>query len=122
MDCISRDCNACPAGLAIRSFEGLLSRAAMDAEREHVRRMGIRLRELFAAAGGKTVPGDTQIVPLTLGGDQDALDAAEKFQAAGMLVFAIRPPTVPQGTSRLRFSLSAAHSMADIEAIGRVPV
>lgn len=96
--------------------------AAMDAEREHVRRMGIRLRELFAAAGGKTVPGDTQIVPLTLGGDQDALDAAEKFQAAGMLVFAIRPPTVPQGTSRLRFSLSAAHSMADIEAIGRVPV
>ncbi|MBO4647581.1 MAG: 8-amino-7-oxononanoate synthase [Lentisphaeria bacterium] len=94
--------------------------AKMDAERAHLRDMGIRLRELFAAAGGKTVPGDTQIVPLTIGGDPEALAAAEKFRAQGMLVFAIRPPTVPQGTSRLRFSLSAAHTDSDVEAIGRV--
>ena len=94
--------------------------AEMDAERAHLRRMGIRLRELFANAGGKTVPGDTQIVPLTIGGDKEALEAAEKFRAQGMLVFAIRPPTVPQGTCRLRFSLSAAHTDADVEAIGRV--
>jgi len=94
--------------------------AQMDSERAHLRRMGIRLRELFAAAGGRTVPGDTQIVPLTIGGDQEALEAAEKFREQGMLVFAIRPPTVPQGTSRLRFSLSAAHTDSDVEAIGRV--
>ena len=93
--------------------------AAMDAARAHLRKMGIRLRELFSAAGGKTVPGDTQIVPLTIGGDKEALDAAEKFRARGMLVFAIRPPTVPQGTCRLRFSLSAAHTDADVEAIGQ---
>ena len=94
--------------------------AAMDSERAHLRNMGIRLRGLFAGAGGKTVPGDTQIVPLTIGGDREALDAAERFRAQGMLVFAIRPPTVPQGTCRLRFSLSAAHTDADVEAIGRV--
>ena len=94
--------------------------AVMDAERAHVRAMGIRLRELFAQAGGNTVPGDTQIVPLTIGGDQEALAAAENFRARGMLVFAIRPPTVPQGTCRLRFSLSAAHTDADVEAIGQV--
>ena len=94
--------------------------AAMDAERAHVRAMGSRLREIFARAGGNTVPGDTQIVPLTIGGDQEALAAAEKFRARGMLVFAIRPPTVPQGTCRLRFSLSAAHTDADVEAIGQV--
>ena len=94
--------------------------AEMDAERAHLRQMGIRLRELFSNAGGKTVPGDTQIVPLTIGGDKEALEAAEKFRAQGMLVFAIRPPTVPQGTCRLRFSLSAAHTDADVEAIGRV--
>lgn len=94
--------------------------AAMDAERAHVRKMGMRLRELFAGAGGQTVPGDTQIVPLVIGGDREALDAAEKFRAQGMLVFAIRPPTVPPGTCRLRFSLSAAHSDSDVDAIGRV--
>ena len=94
--------------------------AAMDSERQHVREMGQRLRGLFAGAGGKTVPGDTQIVPLVIGGDQEALEAADKFRSQGMLVFAIRPPTVPQGTCRLRFSLSAAHSDSDVEAIGRV--
>ena len=94
--------------------------AEMEEERRHVRRMGIRLRTLFAGAGGRTAPGDTQIVPLTVGGDREALAAAEKFRSRGMLVFAIRPPTVPQGTCRLRFSLSAAHTDADVEAIGQV--
>lgn len=94
--------------------------AAMDAERQHLRNLGIRLREIFRNAGGKTMDGDSQIVPLTIGGDKEALAAAEKFREAGQLVFAIRPPTVPQGTCRLRFSLSAAHTDADIETIGQV--
>jgi 8-amino-7-oxononanoate synthase len=45
---------------------------------------------------------------LIVGEDTAAVELAESFQEKGFLVFAIRPPTVPQGTSRLRFSLTAA--------------
>jgi len=83
--------------------------ARMDAEREKLKRMGNRLRELIQAKGqGSTINGDSQIVPLMIGEDAEAVAKAGEFQKKGFLVFAIRPPTVPQGTSRLRFSLSAA--------------
>ncbi|MEI7945897.1 MAG: 8-amino-7-oxononanoate synthase [bacterium] len=81
----------------------------MDAEREKLTRMGIRLRALIQAKGqGVTIEGDSQIVPLIIGEDADAVAKASDYQEKGFLVFAIRPPTVPLGTSRLRFSLNAA--------------
>ena len=81
----------------------------MDAEREKLTRMGIRLRTLIQAKRlGTTIEGDSQIVPLIIGEDADAVEKASEFQKKGFLVFAIRPPTVPLGTSRLRFSLNAA--------------
>ena len=81
----------------------------MDAEREKLKRMGIRLRTLIQSKGqGTTIEGASQIVPMIIGEDADAVAKAKGFQEKGFLVFAIRPPTVPQGTSRLRFSLSAA--------------
>ena len=71
--------------------------------------MGIRLRALIQAKGqGVTIEGDSQIVPLIIGEDADAVAKASDYQEKGFLVFAIRPPTVPLGTSRLRFSLNAA--------------
>jgi 8-amino-7-oxononanoate synthase len=81
----------------------------MDAEREKLKRMGICLRALIQAKSqGRTIEGDSQIVPLIIGEDIDAVARAKAFQERGFLVFAIRPPTVPNGTSRLRFSLNAA--------------
>jgi 8-amino-7-oxononanoate synthase len=83
--------------------------ARMDAEREKIKRMGLRLRTLVQEKGqGTTIAGESQIVPLIVGEDTAAVELAESFQDKGFLVFAIRPPTVPQGTSRLRFSLTAA--------------
>jgi 8-amino-7-oxononanoate synthase len=83
--------------------------ARMDAEREKIKRMGLRLRTLVQEKGqGTTIAGESQIVPLIVGEDTAAVELAESFQEKGFLVFAIRPPTVPQGTSRLRFSLTAA--------------
>ncbi len=52
---------------------------------------------------------DTPIVPVVLGGNQAALDASARLEQAGFLVPAIRYPTVPRGTARLRISLSSAH-------------
>lgn len=62
-------------------------------------------------------PIDSPIVPLILGSEGDALGAAAALQAQGMLVIAVRPPTVPKGTSRLRITLSSEHSDDEVTAL-----
>ncbi len=93
---------------------------SLDKERQELLAKAARLREIFRARGLPT-GGDSQIVPLMVGGDQEACRLAEKYQQAGILVFPIRHPTVPAGTARLRFSLSAALSQEDVEAAGTLP-
>ena len=60
------------------------------------------------------MPSETAVQPLLVGSNQAALQLSEYLQAKGILVPAIRPPTVPKNTARLRISLSAAHSEADV--------
>ncbi len=57
------------------------------------------------------------IVPLIMGEEAAALVAAEALQARGFLVMAIRPPTVPEGSSRLRFVFTAAHEQAQVDGL-----
>ena len=87
---------------------------------------GLRARlfsniELFKAwreSAGLPVPAvDTPIQPLWVGDEQRALSIAAKLREAGFYVRAIRPPTVPPGTARLRVCLSAAHDVEQIEAL-----
>ncbi len=66
--------------------------------------------------GLKTV-SDSQIVPFIVGENAAAVALSEKLREAGILVFAIRPPTVPAGTARLRFSLTANLTEKDIDKI-----
>jgi 8-amino-7-oxononanoate synthase len=61
----------------------------------------------------------SQIVPLVLGSEARALAASAALEAAGFLVTAIRPPTVPEGTARLRFAFSALHEEEDVLALAR---
>ncbi len=56
----------------------------------------------------------TPIVPLIIGSEKAALDASKKLADEGFKVIAFRPPTVPEGTSRLRFCFSATHAEADV--------
>ena len=60
------------------------------------------------------------IVPLLIGDAEAALRASRLLEEAGFLVVAIRPPTVPAGTARLRFTFSAAHRRADIERLAEI--
>jgi 8-amino-7-oxononanoate synthase len=60
------------------------------------------------------------IVPMIIGDDRRAMDAMNRFGELGLLVQAIRPPTVPEGTSRLRLSLSAALCEADMDRVAAV--
>lgn len=65
-------------------------------------------------AGGLTVPGETQIVPVLLGDEAVTMRAAEACRTRGLTVHGIRPPTVPAGQCRLRLSVSLAHSDAEL--------
>jgi 8-amino-7-oxononanoate synthase len=89
----------------------------MDAERAHLRRLSGRLRAGLAEAGIDTLASATQIVPAVVGEEAGALEAARRLEAGGLLAVAIRPPTVPKGSSRLRIALSAAHAEADVEQL-----
>lgn len=60
---------------------------------------------------------ESQIVPLILGEELKAIELSDKLEDKGFIVSAIRPPTVPKGTSRLRFSFSALHSKEQIKEL-----
>ncbi len=70
----------------------------------------------FAARLGLPEP-ESAIVPLVLGTPQAAMAAQKALEEAGFLVVAIRPPTVPEGTARLRLSFTAAHRPHDIDRL-----
>lgn len=80
----------------------------MDAQRAELRERAKRLSAALRAAGWDTAGSTTQIVPAILGGNEETLAAAEFLQSQGFAVRAIRPPTVPAGSARLRFSLTCA--------------
>jgi 8-amino-7-oxononanoate synthase len=86
----------------------------MHAERARVLAHAARLRQALSALGIDHGASTTQIVPAIVGEVQAALTLADSLRASGLFAVAIRPPTVPAGTSRLRLALSAAHSAADV--------
>jgi 8-amino-7-oxononanoate synthase len=89
----------------------------MDVERATLVGHATLLRQRLNAAGIDTGESSTQIVPVIVGEADKAVALSEALVAEGMLAAPIRPPTVPQGTSRLRIALRATHSSADIEQL-----
>ncbi|MDD5296482.1 MAG: 8-amino-7-oxononanoate synthase [Rhodocyclaceae bacterium] len=87
--------------------------------REHLQQLIARLRQGAADLPWKLLPSETPIQPLMVGDNKAAVHLAEALRERGIWVPAIRPPTVPKGTARLRLSLSAAHSMEDMERLLR---
>lgn len=83
--------------------------------RVRVRDLARQLRSELCAAGWAAIgEADCPIVPLVLGDPQAAVALSQELQQFGFLVPAIRPPTVPRGTSRLRISLTAEHTLEDL--------
>lgn len=89
----------------------------LEAERRHLLGLAERLRARFHEAGLDTGASTTQIVPVMLGDEERALEAARALEEAGLLGVAIRPPTVPPGTSRIRLALSAAHTVEEVDRL-----
>lgn len=89
----------------------------MESERTKLASLGTRLRDGLAGLGIHTGTSSTQIVPAIIGDPRDALRVSESLAQRGLLATAIRPPTVPANTSRLRLALRATHEPADIDQL-----
>jgi 8-amino-7-oxononanoate synthase len=93
-----------------------LARAA-ESERARLHQIASVLREGLAAAGLNSATSATHIVPVILGRNEIALHVARELQRCGFVVKAIRPPTVPPGTARLRVSLTSKIKLQDIHRL-----
>jgi len=82
--------------------------------RDHLARLIDQLKAGLAANRWKLLPSATAIQPLVIGANIDAVTLSEQLAQRGLLVPAIRPPTVPRGSARLRISLSAGHAAEDV--------
>ncbi|CAN7277360.1 8-amino-7-oxononanoate synthase [Acidovorax sp. LjRoot194] len=112
---------AAPALLASALRESLVLIAAADDRRAHLQARITQLRGGLAALPAPTawhlLPSQTPVQALVVGSNEAALAAMDSLRAQGLWVPAIRPPTVPAGTARLRIALSAAHTEADVEEL-----
>lgn len=106
-------------GLAPASAAAALAAIRLSREQPEIRQRLWRnvrlLRQSITPAGLLPVSTDSQITSLIIGGVEQALAFADELLRAGVFAPAIRPPTVPRGTSRVRISVTAAHTREDVE-------
>jgi len=105
---------AAPAMLAAAIETSLQLIGEDEWRRERLRKLIAVLRHGMREGERGLAPSDTPIQPLVLGANSDAVRASAALRERGILVPAVRPPTVPEGTARLRISLSAAHSEQEV--------
>ncbi len=87
------------------------------ARRAQLRQSIAQWRDGLTLTRWQTPPSDTAIQPVVIGANADAMNAAAALYEQGIWVPAIRPPTVPAGTARLRVTLSAGHAAADVSQL-----
>jgi 8-amino-7-oxononanoate synthase len=107
---------ALPPAVAAATRAALRVSAQESWRREKARSLARRLRHALGDPDADTTPGTT-IIPVIVGDAGRALALSARLEAQGFLVTAIRPPTVPPGTARLRVTLSAAHEEAQVDAL-----
>jgi len=100
------------AGAAIAALDLIESDSAL-------RDQPINLARRFCQSLGLADP-QSPIVPLVIGGANETLAASDLLETFGYLVTAIRPPTVPKGTARLRFTFSAGHTMDEVDRLAKI--
>lgn len=104
-----------PAAAAARRAVFLVGQEPQ--RREHLLKLSADLRQRLAKAGLDVGPSAAHIVPVIVGEPEAAVALSERLESKNLLVPAIRPPSVPPGTSRLRISLTAGHTADDVERL-----
>ncbi|MDP2239027.1 MAG: 8-amino-7-oxononanoate synthase [Burkholderiales bacterium] len=105
---------ATPPLLAHALLKSLELMACEQWRRDQLENNIIVLKQGITKNRWNLMPSDTAIQPLVIGANADAVALSERLAQRGLLVPAIRPPTVPRGSARLRISMSAAHSAEDV--------
>ncbi len=97
------------------AIEAALEIVVREPERRaYLREESEKFRRGLESAGLDTLGSETQIVPVLVGNNGRTLEFAARLRSQGLMAVALRPPTVPPGRARVRFSLSAAHSPEDL--------
>lgn len=108
---------ATPPLLAAAASASLRVIRADNWRRERLRTHAALLRDRSAGWPWRLLPSATAIQPLIVGGNAATMDLSDRLMKRGIWAPGIRPPTVPEGTGRLRISLSAGHDTSHIEAL-----
>ncbi len=106
-----------PPAVACATLKSLELLRTEHWRREHLNKLIARFRQGAAEIGLTLMDSPSPIQPILVGDSQRALQLAALLRESGLLVGAIRPPTVPVGSARLRVTLSAAHSEAQLEQL-----
>ncbi|WP_404340111.1 aminotransferase class I/II-fold pyridoxal phosphate-dependent enzyme [Pseudoalteromonas mariniglutinosa] len=104
-------------GLALATLKRIEQLVAAHDKRQQLNDNISYFKQLAKTHKLALMPSDTAIQPIVLGDAEYTLSVANKLKQRGIWLSAIRPPTVPHNTSRLRITLSAAHRQADIEKL-----
>jgi len=108
---------ALPSAVAVATLESLHIARAEEWRRDRLRELIARFRAGAAQLGLRLLPSATPIQPVIIGESGAALALSAALESRGVLVPAIRPPTVPAGTARLRVTFSAVHELADVDRL-----
>lgn len=106
-----------PPALACATLKSLELLRSEHWRREHLAALIRRFREGAASIGLQLMDSDTPIQPILIGDSGRAMALSQALRERGILVTAIRPPTVPAGSARLRVTLSAAHDLAQVDRL-----
>ncbi len=106
-----------PAALAEATRAAVRLARAEGWRRDHLANLITRFRRGAESLGLELLPSTTPIQPLVLGSAERAVQCADQLRRAGLLVPALRPPTVPDGSARLRITFSARHSEAHVDRL-----
>ena len=91
-------------------------RSFLEEQKNKLTKLTNDVHNLMTERGMDTV-STTQIIPIVIGSNEDTVKISEKLRAEGFYIPAIRPPTVPEGTSRLRISLTADCKLEDFAKV-----
>jgi 8-amino-7-oxononanoate synthase len=108
---------ALPPAVAAATLKSLEKVRDEAWRREHLQALIKRFRHGTSDLAQELMPSHTAIQPLMVGDDAEALRLSERLREQGFLISAIRPPTVPEGSARLRITLSAAHREEDVDRL-----